>query len=230
MYFSCVLCFCRDIYLLRTSNRFSAWPCRSLTAWPSGRRPIWRRRHVSFRKVSQEASVLCSTKPKNKRNPFEISIYAPLWYPYFPPVKRHATCLTPERNLFPVEPFTMLKQHLETSVCNVLRMFDRQLYRWGWGAAFAWPVLMLLVSMLTNTMAKYRCFWVSYVQLLILCQSWHVYVFCIIRLYITLFCFSHFSLLLSLHCLNFVPSSSHIIVTVTLRQWGNRRLEEQRWE
>lgn len=50
----------RDIYLLRTSNRFSAWPCSSLTAWPSGRRPIWRRRHVSFRK---KKSVSRSIRP-----------------------------------------------------------------------------------------------------------------------------------------------------------------------
>lgn len=59
--------FSRDIYLLRTSNRFLAWPWSSLTAWRFGRRMTWRRQRACFRQVewgdtttpiaSQQASI-----------------------------------------------------------------------------------------------------------------------------------------------------------------------------
>lgn len=57
----------------------------------------WRRRHA-FSRQKRWSNISTSIHPiweeaEKKTNPSEISIYAPPWYPYFPPVKRHAICL-----------------------------------------------------------------------------------------------------------------------------------------
>lgn len=93
-----LFCVSRDTYLLRTSSRFSAWPWSSSTAWPSGKRTTWRRRRAFFRQEKKRSNISTGVRPVleealRRTNPSQISIYAPPWYPYFPPVKRHAICL-----------------------------------------------------------------------------------------------------------------------------------------
>lgn len=144
-----MFCFGRDTYLLRTSSRFLAWPWSSLTAWLSGRKTTWRRRHAFSR---QKKNISTSIRPvweeaEKKSDPFEIYSICSTMIPLL------ATCKTschlpvmPRRGAPLGNIFRILRQHLKLFVCNVVRMSDWQPYRRGRGAAFAWPVLMLLSS------------------------------------------------------------------------------------
>lgn len=158
-----MLCFSRDTYLLRTSNRFSGWPWSSSTAWPSGKRTTWRSRHAFSRQkkatkqhLNKQLSCLEGSNKKTTHLKYLYMHHHDTPYP--PPVKCHALCLWCQECVLCV--CNAEAASIAFFVCDVVRMFDWQPHTRGRGAAFAWPCWcsspprLLPIPTLSYTLAK----------------------------------------------------------------------------
>lgn len=148
--------FFRDIYLLRTSNRFLAWPWSSLTAWRFGRRMTWRRQRAYFNKVeqgkttttttatlktSQQASVcpIPSEEASHGPDPTQISLtHSTMIALTSRTIKCHAICLRYHRKVLPVRTFSAMPKASPVAFCMQCgpKCPDWGPHRGGHGAAF----------------------------------------------------------------------------------------------